>query len=78
MSQADQTHFRRVALVDPTHTIRAPGGHRQFSQDGETVDMRDSHWHQLIADGSIRFMTEAEIAEADKRAAAAAPAESAQ
>jgi len=57
-----------VRLVDPAHKILAPGGHRFFDPKGELVEL-DPHWHQLLADGSIRRMTAEEIAAATAPAA---------
>lgn len=47
--------YSRVHLVVPTHQIFMPGTSRLFNQgpDGEVVDITDSFWDALIADGSL-------------------------
>lgn len=47
--------YFRVHLVDPTHRLAMPGTQRLFNQgpEGEVVDVTDSFWDALLADGSL-------------------------
>ena len=64
MSTLDPDRYRHVVARDPSHTVPVPGRPRGvfLAAEGERVDIHDPYWIMAINDGSVRLLSDEEVA----------------